>query len=67
MKKRRADERLFEELNLESLALARALIMEGRAFAGERKLKARANWSRTRRPCAFAARSTLMSAAARTS
>ena len=39
MKKRRADERLFEELNLESLALARALIMEGRAFAGERKLK----------------------------
>ena len=39
MKKRRADERLFEELNLESLSLARALIMEGRAFAGERKLK----------------------------
>ena len=39
MKKRRADERLLEELNLESLALARALIMEGRAFAGERKLK----------------------------
>ena len=36
---RRADERLLEELNLESLALARALIMEGRAFAGERKLK----------------------------
>ena len=39
MKKRRADERLYEEMNLESLALARALIMEGRAFAGERKLK----------------------------
>ena len=39
MKKRRADERLYEELNLESLSLARALIMEGRAFAGERKLK----------------------------
>ena len=39
MKKRRADERLFEELNLESLSLARALIMEGRVFAGERKLK----------------------------
>ena len=39
MKKRRADERLFEELNLESLSLARALIMEGRGFAGERKLK----------------------------
>ena len=39
MKKRRADERLFEDLNLESLALARALIMEGRAFAGERKLR----------------------------
>ena len=39
MKKRRADERLFEELGLESLALARALIMEGRAFAGGRKLK----------------------------
>ena len=39
MKKRRADERLYKELNLESLSLARALIMEGRAFAGERKLK----------------------------
>ena len=39
MKKRRADERLYEDMNLESIALARALIMEGRAFAGERKLK----------------------------
>lgn len=39
MKKRRADERLFEEMNLESIALARALIMEGRVFAGERKLQ----------------------------
>ena len=39
MRKRRADERLYKELNLESLSLARALIMEGRAFAGERKLK----------------------------
>ena len=39
MKKRRADERLLEAMNLESIALSRALIMEGRAFAGERKLK----------------------------
>ena len=38
MKKKRADEALYEALNLESMALARALIMEGRAFAGERKL-----------------------------
>ena len=38
MKKRRADEALFESLNLESLALARALIMEGRVMAGDRKI-----------------------------
>ena len=35
---RRADEALYEELNLESIALARALIMEGRVLAGDRKL-----------------------------
>lgn len=35
---RRADEALFEDLNLESIELARALIMEGRAMAGDRKL-----------------------------
>lgn len=38
MKKRRADEALYEELNLESLQLARALIMEGRVMAGDRKI-----------------------------
>ena len=38
MKKRRADEALYEDLNLESLALARALIMEGRVMAGDRKI-----------------------------
>ena len=38
MKKRRADEALFEDMNLESLALARALIREGRVMAGDRKI-----------------------------
>lgn len=38
MKKRRADEALFNDLNLESLELARALIMEGRVMAGDRKI-----------------------------
>ena len=38
MKKRRADEALFEDLQLESIELARALIMEGRVMAGDRKL-----------------------------
>ena len=38
MKKRRADEALYEDMNLESLALARALIMEGRVMAGDRKI-----------------------------
>lgn len=38
MKRRRADEALFADLNLESLALARALIMEGRVMAGDRKI-----------------------------
>jgi len=38
MKKRRADEALFEDMNLESLQLARALIMEGRVMAGDRKI-----------------------------
>lgn len=38
MKKRRADEALVSELGLESVALARALIMEGRVMAGDRKI-----------------------------
>ena len=38
MKKRRADEALFEDMRLESVALARALIMEGRVMAGDRKI-----------------------------
>ena len=38
MKKRRADEALFSDLGLESIELARALIMEGRVMAGDRKI-----------------------------
>ena len=38
MRKRRADEAFCEELNLPSLQLARALIMEGRVMAGDRKI-----------------------------
>ena len=38
MKKRRADIALYEDMNLESIALARALIMEGRVLAGDRKI-----------------------------
>jgi len=38
MKRRRADAALYDDLNLESLALARALIMEGRVMAGDRKI-----------------------------
>ena len=38
MKKRRADETLFEQMNLETIELARALIMEGRVMAGDRKI-----------------------------
>jgi len=38
MKKRRADEALVSDLGLESIALARALIMEGRVMAGDRKI-----------------------------
>ena len=37
-KKRRADELLLEKLNLESLELARALIMEGRALSGDSRI-----------------------------
>ena len=36
--RRRADEALYEDLNLESIDLARALIMEGRVMAGDRKI-----------------------------
>ena len=39
MKRRRADEALWEEMHLESLSLARALIMEGRVMAGNRKIQ----------------------------
>lgn len=38
MKKRRADIALYDDLNLESIALARALIMEGRVLVGDRKI-----------------------------
>ena len=38
MKKRRADEALLNDLGLESIELARALIMEGRVMAGDRKI-----------------------------
>ena len=38
MKKRRADEALLDAMNLESIELARALIMEGRVMAGDRKI-----------------------------
>jgi len=38
MKKCRADAALFEQLNLESIELARALIMEGRVMSGDRKI-----------------------------
>ena len=38
MKKRRADQALYEDLNLPSVELARALIMEGRVMAGDRKI-----------------------------
>ena len=38
MKGRRADEALYNDLNLESMTLARALIMEGRALAGDRRI-----------------------------
>lgn len=38
MKKCRADERLVAQMNLESVELARALIMEGRVFAGEKRV-----------------------------
>ncbi len=38
MKKRRADEALVADLGLASVELARALIMEGRVMAGDRKI-----------------------------
>ena len=38
MKKRRADEALTEQLGLEKIELARALIMEGRVMSGDRKI-----------------------------
>lgn len=38
MKKRRADTALYDDLNLESIQLARALIMAGRVMSGDRKI-----------------------------
>ena len=38
MKKCRADAALFEQMNLETIELARALIMEGRVMSGDRKI-----------------------------
>ena len=38
MKKRRAAETLFEQMHLETIELARALIMEGRVMVGDRKI-----------------------------
>lgn len=38
MKKCRADAALYEQLNLETIELARALIMEGRVMSGDRKI-----------------------------
>lgn len=38
MKRRRADLALYEDLKLESMELAKALIMEGRVMAGDRKI-----------------------------
>lgn len=38
MKKCRADAALYEQMNLESIELARALIMEGRVMSGDRKI-----------------------------
>ena len=50
MKKRRADIALYEELNLESIALARALIMEGRAFCGDNRIMSASESVRTGAP-----------------
>ena len=38
MKKCRADALLYEQLNLESIQLAQALIMAGRVMSGDRKI-----------------------------
>jgi len=38
MKKCRADALLYDQLNLESIQLAQALIMEGRVMSGDRKI-----------------------------
>jgi 23S rRNA (cytidine1920-2'-O)/16S rRNA (cytidine1409-2'-O)-methyltransferase len=44
--KRRADERIFDELGLSTLELARALIMEGRALADDRPIQRPGEWIR---------------------
>lgn len=46
MKRRRADVALYDDLNLESMALAKALIMEGRVMIGDRKILNVAEWVR---------------------
>ena len=38
-KRRRADELLLEKLNLGSIELARALILEGRALSGDQRIE----------------------------
>ena len=44
MKRRRADVALYDDMNLESMALAKALIMEGRVMAGDRKINNASEW-----------------------
>lgn len=44
MKRRRADAALYDDMNLESMALAKALIMEGRVMAGDRKINNASEW-----------------------
>lgn len=49
-KKRRADELLYEKLNLASIDLARALILEGRALSGSRRIASPAERMRSDAP-----------------
>ena len=44
MKRRRADQALYDDMNLESIALAKALIMEGRVMVGDRKILNASEW-----------------------
>lgn len=49
-KRRRADELLCEKLNLESIELARALILEGRALSADRRIASAAEFISTDAP-----------------